>query len=67
VVGAAQLISMMLGYPGRAHLNDAARQRARSTLYTVAVQDGCTNIPRSAGRAQDGETILIFGFFGQGN
>jgi hypothetical protein len=29
--------------------------------HTVAVQDGCTNIPLAAGRARAGETILRIG------
>src|ERR1700680_5250155 len=37
-------------------LHDAARFRARSTSHTVAVRDGCTNIPLAAGRAQEDET-----------
>src|ERR1700680_4400189 len=36
-------------------LHDAARFRARSTSHTVAVRDGCTNIPLAAGRAQEDE------------
>ena len=33
-----------------AQLPDAARFRARSTSHPVAAQDGCTNIPLTAGR-----------------
>jgi hypothetical protein len=36
----------------QARLHDAARFRARSTSHTVAVQDGCTNIPLAAGMVQ---------------
>src|SRR5271163_3202066 len=36
---------------------DAARFRARSTSHTVAVRDGCTNIPLAAGRAQEDENL----------
>ena len=36
-------------------MHDAARFRARSTSHTVAVPDGCTNIPLAAGRAQEDE------------
>src|ERR1700692_1532234 len=38
-------------------LRDAARFRARSTSHTVAVRDGCTNIPLAAGRAQEDENL----------
>src|SRR5271170_7163429 len=38
-------------------LADAARFRARSTSHTVAVRDGCTNIPLAAGRAQEDENL----------
>ena len=38
-------------------LGDAARFRARSTSHTVAVRDGCTNIPLAAGRAQEDENL----------
>src|SRR5271157_1786420 len=41
----------------RALLRDAARFRARSTSHTVAVRDGCTNIPLAAGRAQEDENL----------
>ena len=37
----------------RAQLHDAARFRARSTSHSVAVHDGCTNIPLAAGKAQE--------------
>jgi len=40
-----------------ARLRDAARFRARSTSHTVAVRDGCTNIPLAAGRAQEDENL----------
>ena len=33
-------------------MRDAARFRARSTSHTVAVRDGCTNIPLAAGRVK---------------
>src|SRR5208283_4094358 len=33
------------------------RCRARSTSHTVAVRDGCTNIPLAAGRAQEDENL----------
>ena len=36
-------------------------------LHPVAVQDGCTNIPLAAGRAQAGETILVIGVSGHGD
>ena len=39
----------------RAQLHDAARFRARSTSHSVAVHDGCTNIPLAAGKAQEDE------------
>jgi hypothetical protein len=39
----------------RAQLQDAARFRARSTSHSVAVHDGCTNIPLAAGKAQEDE------------
>ena len=35
---------------------------ARSTSHSVAVRDGCTNIPLAAGGAQEDETILESGF-----
>jgi hypothetical protein len=38
----------------RARLHDAARFRARSTSHTVAVRDGCTNIPFAAGGGSGG-------------
>ena len=41
-----------------------ARFRARSTSHSVAVRDGCTNIPLAAGGAQEDETILESGFSG---
>jgi hypothetical protein len=47
-------------------LENAARFRARSTLHTVAVQDGCTNIPLAAGGAQAGEPILKIDVSGHG-
>src|SRR5260370_38645580 len=37
----------------RAQLHDAARFRARSTSHSVAVHDGCTNIPLAAGKATE--------------
>jgi hypothetical protein len=37
---------------------------ARSTSHSVAVHDGCTNIPLAAGGAQEDETILEGGFSG---
>jgi hypothetical protein len=36
----------------------------RSTSHSVAVQDGCTNIPLAAGGAQEDEIILEGGFSG---
>ncbi len=33
-----------------------------SNSHPVAVRSGWTNIPRAAGGAQEGETILILGF-----
>jgi len=33
------------------------RFRTRSTSHTVAVRDGCTNIPLAAGRAQEDENL----------
>ena len=36
-----------------------------STLHPVAGRSGCTNLPRAAGGAQEGETILILGFASQ--
>src|SRR3954469_5160339 len=36
-----------------------------SNSHPVAVLSGCTNIPRAAGGAQVGETILILGFSSQ--
>jgi hypothetical protein len=40
---------MVVRYPRfRARLRDAAPFRARSTSHTVAVRDGCTNIPLAA-------------------
>ena len=36
-----------------------------SNSHPVAVRSGCTNIPRAAGGAQEGETILILGFSSQ--
>ena len=35
---------------------------ARSTSHSVAVHDGCTNIPLAAGKARLDETILSTGF-----
>jgi hypothetical protein len=35
--------------------------RARSNSHTVAVRNGCTNIPLAAGKAQEDETILQIG------
>jgi len=43
----------------RARLHDAARFRARSTSHTVAVRDGCTNIPLPAGRGSGGRNHSI--------
>jgi hypothetical protein len=42
--------------PGRFH--------TRSNSHSVAVRDGCTNIPLAAGGARKDETILQYGFFG---
>jgi hypothetical protein len=39
----------------RAQSHDAARFRAGSTSHSVAVHDGCTNIPLAAGKAQEDE------------
>lgn len=39
-------------------MHDAARCRARSNLYTVAVQNSSTNIPLAADKAQKDGTIL---------
>ena len=38
----------------------------RSTSHPVAADRGCTNIPLAAGRAQEDETILIYGVSGHG-
>ena len=43
-----------LGIHGMTRLHDAARYRARSNLYTVAVQDSCTNIPLAADKGSSG-------------
>ena len=40
-------------------MRDAARFRARSTSHTVAVPDGCTNIPLAAGRALPPKSPLV--------
>jgi hypothetical protein len=50
----------------RAQLHDTARFRARSTSHSVAVHDGCTNIPLAAGKAQETRTILESGVSGPG-
>ena len=43
------LLSQMLRHPwSEPDWHDAARCRARSNLYTVAVRDSCTNIPLAA-------------------
>ena len=38
-------------------LRDAARFRARSTSHTVAVRDGCTNIPACGGQGSGDENL----------
>lgn len=43
---------------GLSPMHDAARCRATSNLYTVAVQNSCTNIPLAANKAQKDGTIL---------
>jgi hypothetical protein len=45
-----------IAQPGRFH--------TRSNSHSVAVRDGCTNIPLAAGGARKDETILQYGFFG---
>gem|GEM_PF-4361878 len=42
------------GIRGPSPLHDAAHFRARSTLHTVAVQNGCTRIPLAAGKGSGG-------------
>jgi len=49
------------GIQGLSPLLDAARFRARSTSHSVAVRDGCTDIPLATGRAQEDEAILGHG------
>ena len=50
----------------RARLHDAARFRARSTSHTVAVRDGCTNIPLAAGTGSGGRNHSHFRHTGHG-
>ena len=49
---------------GLSPIAQPGRLRTRSNSHSVAVRDGCTNIPRAAGGAQEDETILQYGFFG---
>src|SRR5260221_14752741 len=55
-VRVASVNLQLLQYPrSEPDLYDAARFRARSTSHTVAADDGCTNIPLAACRAQEDE------------
>ena len=52
------------GIRGLSPIARPGRFLARSTSHSVAVHDGCTNIPLAAGGAQEDETILEGGFSG---
>jgi hypothetical protein len=52
----------MGGIQGLSQLHDAGRRRSALTSHAVAALDGCTIIPRAAGKAQGNETSLFFGF-----
>jgi hypothetical protein len=55
-VRVASVNLQLLQYPrSEPDLYDAARFRALSTSHTVAADDGCTNIPLAACRAQEDE------------
>jgi len=45
------------GIQGLSPIAQPGRFRTRSTSHTVAVRDGCTNIPLAAGRAQEDENL----------
>src|SRR5580693_9290786 len=49
--------SGFFGIQGLSPIAQPGRFRARSTSHTVAVRDGCTNIPLAAGRAQEDENL----------
>src|SRR5271170_2621182 len=52
------------GVHGLSPIAQPGRFRTRSNSHSVAVRDGCTNIPLAAGGARKDETILQYGFFG---
>jgi hypothetical protein len=54
------------GIQGLSPIARPGRFLARSTSHSVAVRDGCTNIPLAADGAQEDETILESGFSGHG-
>jgi hypothetical protein len=54
------------GIRGLSPIARPGRFLARSTSHSVAVCDGCTNIPLAADGAQEDETILESGFSGHG-
>jgi|SRR5277367_35917 len=55
-------LQFLLRYPrSEPNQKDSARFRARSNSHSVAVRDGCTNIPLAAGKAQKDETLLQIG------
>ena len=55
-VRVASVNLQLLQYPrSEPDLYDATRFRALSTSHTVAADDGCTNIPLAACRAQEDE------------
>ena len=51
-------------YPRSEPIARSGRFLARSNSHSVAVRDGCTNIPLTAVKAQEDETILINGVSG---
>jgi hypothetical protein len=57
--------SGFFGIQGLSPTARPGRFRARSNSHSVAVCDGCTNIPLAAVVAQEDETILESGFSGQ--
>jgi hypothetical protein len=51
---------------GLSPIAQPGRSRTRSTSHSVAIRNGCSNIPLAADGAQEDETILLLGFLGHG-
>src|ERR1700680_3386067 len=49
--------SGFFGIQGLSPIAQPGRLRTRSTSHSVAIRNGCTNIPLAAGRAQEDENL----------